>query len=71
MAELEEITERELLELYGTSMLIMLSRIYDMLALVGSGETGPHLVDKLIAFHKQGKTYCPIPALELDEPDTN
>lgn len=50
-------------------VLIQLNRIYDLLCLIAKDSAGTQKVEQLIEFHKNGGTYSPPPAREMDEND--
>ena len=73
MANLQDISPEEpkinseaLYELLG-GMYIQLLRVYDLLALIASGDSNNTKVDQLISLHESGKVLSPDPALVLDE----
>jgi hypothetical protein len=64
--ELPQINSEALYELLG-GMYIQLLRVYDLLALIASGESNKSKVDQLFSLHESGKVLSPDPALVLDE----
>jgi hypothetical protein len=61
-----KINSEALYELLG-GMYIQMLRIYDLLALIASGDSNNTKVDQLISLHESGKVLSPDPALVLDE----
>jgi len=73
MANLQDISPEEpkinseaLYELLG-GMYIQLLRVYDLLALIASGDSNNTKVEQLISLHESGKVLSPDPALVLDD----